>query len=163
LRRLFLLRNIDCHNRRGLGARYAVGDHVLGAVMAVPEGAEPENMGATAPGDCGWRCGAFFRIAGRRGPSDGTAVSERGSTNPFVSLFLTPVAIAAAALRARYAWSMATLTGACYTLLLLFFRPLAGQARAKHSDAFNLHILGVWITFLASALAKPGNEMETAR
>lgn len=75
-----------------------------------------------------------------------------GSTNPFVSLYLLPLAIAAAALPARYAWSMAGLTVACYTLLLFFFRPLAGQDHSMHSNAFNLHILGMWITFLVSAI-----------
>ncbi len=74
-----------------------------------------------------------------------------GSTNPFVSLYLLPLTIAAAALPARYAWSMAGLTVSCYTLLLFFFRPL-GQDHSMHSNAFNLHILGMWITFLVSAV-----------
>jgi two-component system sensor histidine kinase RegB len=74
-----------------------------------------------------------------------------GSTNPFVSLFLLPLTIAAAALPPRYAWSMAALTVLCYTLLLFFFRPL-GQDHSMHTNAFNLHILGMWITFLVSAI-----------
>lgn len=74
-----------------------------------------------------------------------------GSTNPFVSLYLLPLTIAAAALPARYAWSMAGLTVVCYTLLLFFFQPL-GQDHSMHSSAFNLHILGMWVTFLVSAV-----------
>ncbi|HEX9451156.1 MAG TPA: ATP-binding protein [Burkholderiales bacterium] len=75
-----------------------------------------------------------------------------GSTNPFVSLYLLPLTIAAAALPARYAWSMAGLTVLCYTLLLFFFQPLAQHDQSMHSSAFNLHILGMWITFLVSAV-----------
>jgi two-component system sensor histidine kinase RegB len=41
-----------------------------------------------------------------------------GSTNPFVSLYLLPLVIAAATLPARYTWSMAAFTAACYTLLM---------------------------------------------
>lgn len=74
-----------------------------------------------------------------------------GSTNPFVSLYLLPLTIAAAALPARHAWSMAGLTVTCYTLLLFFFQPL-GHDQSMHSNAFNLHILGMWITFLVSAV-----------
>jgi two-component system sensor histidine kinase RegB len=74
-----------------------------------------------------------------------------GSTNPFVSLYLLPLTIAAAALPTRYAWSMAGLTVTCYTLLLFFFLPL-GDDHSMHSNAFNLHILGMWITFLVSAV-----------
>lgn len=74
-----------------------------------------------------------------------------GSTNPFVSLYLLPLTIAAAALPARYAWSMTGLTVACYTSLLFFFRPL-GHDPSLHSNAFGLHVLGMWITFLVSAV-----------
>ncbi len=62
-----------------------------------------------------------------------------------------PLTIAAAALPARYAWSMAGLTVICYTLLLFFFRPLS-EDHSMHTGAFNLHILGMWITFLVSAV-----------
>jgi two-component system sensor histidine kinase RegB len=72
-----------------------------------------------------------------------------GSTNPFVSLYLLPLTIAATALPARYARCMAGLTVACYTLLLFSFRPLGHEQ--MHSSAFNLHVLGMWLTFLVSA------------
>jgi two-component system sensor histidine kinase RegB len=46
---------------------------------------------------------------------------------------------------------MAGLTVSCYTLLLFYFQPL-GHDPSMHSNAFNLHILGMWITFLVSAV-----------
>lgn len=74
-----------------------------------------------------------------------------GSTNPFVSLYLLPLTIAATALTARYAWAMAGLTIACYSALMFFYRPL-GYGHEMHSSAFNLHVLGMWANFLVSAV-----------
>jgi len=47
-----------------------------------------------------------------------------GSTNPFVSLFLLPLTVAAAALPSRYTWAIAGITLGCYTLLLFYYVPL---------------------------------------
>ena len=47
-----------------------------------------------------------------------------GSANPFVSLFLVPLTITAAILPQTYAWAMACLTLAGYTLLLFVSVPL---------------------------------------
>ena len=74
-----------------------------------------------------------------------------GSTNPFVSLYLLPLTIAATTLTARYAWAMAGLTIACYSALMFFYRPL-GYGHEMHSSAFNLHVLGMWANFLVSAV-----------
>jgi two-component system, sensor histidine kinase RegB len=73
-----------------------------------------------------------------------------GATNPFVSLYLLPLTIAAIALPARYTWAMASLTAAMYSLLLFWYRPL-GHVH-HHSDAFELHVLGMWFNFLLSAV-----------
>ena len=74
-----------------------------------------------------------------------------GSTNPFVSLYLLPLTIAATALTARYAWAMAGLTIACYSALMFFYLPLR-HGHEMHSSAFNLHLLGMWANFLVSAV-----------
>ena len=50
-----------------------------------------------------------------------------GSTNPFVSLFLLPLTITAAILPPAYAWAMAALTLAGYTVLLFANVPLPPQ------------------------------------
>ncbi|MEW6562877.1 MAG: ATP-binding protein [Pseudomonadota bacterium] len=103
-----------------------------------------------------------------------------GSTNPFVSLFLLPLVIAAATLPSRYTWAMAAITTACYTLLMKFYLPLPypqedGMAMDEMSmeamgdmphdmhshmmhmdhaagpnDAFNMHVIGMWLGFVIS-------------
>lgn len=91
-----------------------------------------------------------------------------GATNPFVSLYLLPLSVAAALLAGRYAWAMAALTIACYTLLLEYYVPLPGMepqaplttlmsggehALAMHGDhgQFGMHVLGMWLNFVISA------------
>ncbi len=110
-----------------------------------------------------------------------------GSTNPFVSIYLLPLVIAAATLPRRYTWGMAALTLACYSLLMVWHVPLptgnqhdhaamqmdhsqhlmlepsaadygASQAEAADTsaswlgDAFNTHVLGMWLGFVISAM-----------
>ncbi|HUF19483.1 MAG TPA: ATP-binding protein [Burkholderiales bacterium] len=75
-----------------------------------------------------------------------------GATNPFVSLYLLPLTIAAIALPARHAWAMASLTAAAYSLLLFWYQPLGHGYVHHHSDAFELHVLGMWFNFLLSAV-----------
>jgi two-component system, sensor histidine kinase RegB len=94
-----------------------------------------------------------------------------GSTNPFVSLFLLPLVIAAATLPPRYTWGMAVLTTICYTFLMKFYVPLPVQHGVSaamngmhdmgkmypdtggmtQESIFNLHVLGMWLGFVLSA------------
>lgn len=94
-----------------------------------------------------------------------------GSTNPFVTLFLIPLSIAAALLPAALTWAIAGVTLACYTLLLYVYHPLpqgagsfafleallpmglhgAHDAHGMHAD-FGLHVLGMWFNFALSAV-----------
>lgn len=55
-----------------------------------------------------------------------------GSANPFVSLYLLPLVIAAATLPRLHTWIMAALTLACYSLLMIWHMPLPLQA--NHSQ-----------------------------
>ncbi len=66
-----------------------------------------------------------------------------GSTNPFVSLYLIPIIISAAALPWRYTWTTAAIAVACYTLLMNRFVPL-------HHQTFMLHVYAMWMTFVFS-------------
>jgi two-component system sensor histidine kinase RegB len=114
-----------------------------------------------------------------------------GSTNPFISFYLLPLVLAATILPRRYTWGMATLTLACYSLLMVWYIPLPmGEDHDQHTqiltqiapdlhsshnddpdycitepaspetaisgitqfgDAFNTHIIGMWLGFLISA------------
>ena len=58
-----------------------------------------------------------------------------GSTNPFVSLYLLPLVIAAATLPRRLTWGMAALTLACYSLLMVWYVPLPLEGQAQHQPA----------------------------
>lgn len=71
-----------------------------------------------------------------------------GSTNPFVSLFLVPLTLAAAALPGRYTWAIAASALVCYSLLMVWYVPLPHE----HGENFNLHVLGMWFGFGLSAV-----------
>lgn len=72
-----------------------------------------------------------------------------GSTNPFAPLYLLPLTLAAAALPARYTWSVAGLAAACYTALLFLYVPLPRSGVGRHD--FQLHVFGMWLGFMLSA------------
>jgi two-component system sensor histidine kinase RegB len=73
-----------------------------------------------------------------------------GSTNPFVTLYLLPLALAAAALPGNYVWGMAAISVVCYSALMFFYVPLA-QDHVHHGDDFSLHVIGMWLGFVLSA------------
>lgn len=73
-----------------------------------------------------------------------------GSTNPFVSLFLLPIIIAAISLSSAHAWFMTIFSIVCYSFLMIYFVPL--EIPHGHDSAFNLHVVGMWFNFIASAL-----------
>lgn len=73
-----------------------------------------------------------------------------GATNPFVSLFLVPVAIAGVTLPPRHA---AAITGGCmagYTVLLLRYLQTGGAHVAM--TGFQTHIVGMWLNFVLAAI-----------
>jgi two-component system sensor histidine kinase RegB len=74
-----------------------------------------------------------------------------GSTNPFISLYLLPITIAAATLPWRYTWVMAFITIACYTLLLFIYVPLPHE-HSNHLIEFALHVSGMWLAFVLSTV-----------
>ncbi len=74
-----------------------------------------------------------------------------GSTNPFVSLFLVPVALAAAFLPVRYIVLVLLLAAGLYTVLLWRYVPLA-PVGSRFGGDFNLHVWGMWASFILSAV-----------
>jgi two-component system sensor histidine kinase RegB len=71
-----------------------------------------------------------------------------GVTNPFVSLMLVPIVIAAISLRPRWVWLLAAVAGSFYALLLFVYQPLAV---ADPVAAYGMHLGGMWLNFLISA------------
>ncbi len=71
-----------------------------------------------------------------------------GATNPFVSLMLVPVIIAAISLRPRWVWLLAAVAGGYYALLLFVYQPLA---IVDPVAAYGMHLGGMWFNFLISA------------
>ena len=74
-----------------------------------------------------------------------------GSTNPFISLYLLPLTIAAAALPWVYTWVMAAITISCYTLLLFYYVPLPHN-HEEHGSEFIMHVSGMWLAFVLSTV-----------
>jgi two-component system sensor histidine kinase RegB len=85
-----------------------------------------------------------------------------GATNPFVSYYLVPLAIAGAVLPSRYTAGLAAICIGAYTALLFFYEPLpllsplAGAHHHEGHDAatgmVNPHVVGMWFNFTLSAL-----------
>lgn len=72
-----------------------------------------------------------------------------GPANPLTALYLPTLALAAAVLPARSAWSMALASILAYSLLWLF-SPHLEVANVEH--AMHMHLAGMWLGFAASAL-----------
>lgn len=79
-----------------------------------------------------------------------------GPANPFVSLFIVPIALATALLPARAVLATALMAVLAYSALWLDHQPLPHV----HGE-FNLHLLGMWLNFLltAAVLAFFGNRI----
>lgn len=72
-----------------------------------------------------------------------------GAANPVISLLLVPVAVAALSLSGGFVAATAALAVAFYSLLMWNFVPLA---IADAGRATRLHLAGMWLTFVVSAI-----------
>lgn len=72
-----------------------------------------------------------------------------GGTNPFIGMLLLPLAITAACLPWTYTWVVALITIACYSLLVLFFRPLFAAGDEAHF--LQLLVAGMWVNYAVTA------------
>jgi two-component system sensor histidine kinase RegB len=80
----------------------------------------------------------------------GVVALAGGASNPLISLYLPLVAVAAAILPGRLAAAFAALCVGAYSALA-FLLPEAHVHDAQR--AFELHLLGMWLVFVLSALA----------
>jgi len=74
-----------------------------------------------------------------------------GATNPFVSLFLIPLAISATVLPGRVTWTLSLATILCYSLLLHDYVPLP-HVHSESMSPFGMHVYGMWLGFVLSAV-----------
>jgi two-component system sensor histidine kinase RegB len=73
-----------------------------------------------------------------------------GSANPFASLLLLPVIVAAALLRPGYTWLIAAEAALCYTLMMVIHvHPATHWSSAE--QGFQIHLWGMWFGFMLSA------------
>jgi two-component system sensor histidine kinase RegB len=72
-----------------------------------------------------------------------------GAANPLISLLLVPVTVAALTLSGLHTAVLTMLAIAAYSLLTWLYLPLAIADAAR---AAKLHLAGMWLTFVASAL-----------
>ncbi len=75
-----------------------------------------------------------------------------GATNPFASLFILQVIIAAITLSALYTWIIAGLAIGCYTSLMFWNVEVPYFLHHHMGDFFNLHVQGMWINFILLAV-----------
>lgn len=102
-----------------------------------------------------------------------------GASNPFSSIYLVNLALAAVVLRPLWTWALVVLSMACFAAL--FFVPLDGGAHAGHAmggsgEHLRMHLEGMWVAFafgasfivyfvhrVARALAEREHELMVAR
>jgi two-component system, sensor histidine kinase RegB len=89
-----------------------------------------------------------------------------GATNPFVSLYLVPIAISAATLSVRFTVALATFCLLAYSLLMFYYQPLQllspnhemvlnSEQHSMHmtdGSHVNWHVVGMWLNFVLSTL-----------
>ena len=75
-----------------------------------------------------------------------------GASNPFITLLLVPIALSAAALSVRAILAVAALTGVAYVILLYWHVPLPMPMHGEVRGGFSLHVAGMAVNFVISAL-----------
>jgi two-component system, sensor histidine kinase RegB len=73
-----------------------------------------------------------------------------GPANPFISFYLVPIAIAAVMLTRVWAWLVTLLCMGLYTWLMVDYTQHLQHHAAAHD--FHLHVFGMWLNFLLSAI-----------
>jgi two-component system sensor histidine kinase RegB len=74
-----------------------------------------------------------------------------GPTNPFVSLYLVPISLAATSLPTAHAWLTTAMCGVGYSFLWWRSVPLP-PVHARFGTDFDLHLTGMWVNFVIAAV-----------
>lgn len=79
-----------------------------------------------------------------------------GYTNPLVSAYLVIITTGAALLPGKFSWGLTISAVFAYTLLMNWYHPLEvsppGESGHDYPQMVSLHLLGMWFTFVISAL-----------
>jgi two-component system sensor histidine kinase RegB len=74
-----------------------------------------------------------------------------GYANPFASLFLLPLAVAATVLPTLHTAGLTALVVGGYTFVMFAFRPLP-HYHGRLGDSFDLHLIGMWLSLVVAAV-----------
>lgn len=91
----------------------------------------------------------FFPLAADAAVLAALLYFSGGYANPFVSLLLVPLILAAVMLPARAVWAMTAWVALLYTMLARFYLPL--RLELDTQAAIDLHLGGMWLNFLITA------------
>ncbi len=73
-----------------------------------------------------------------------------GATNPFISMYLLPLAISAVLLPQSWVWVLAIISMTAYSYLMWLFT--TDEHAHHHLQSFSLHVMGMWVSFVLSAV-----------
>lgn len=75
-----------------------------------------------------------------------------GATNPFISMYLLPLAIGAVLLSSGWVWLLAGMGIVAYSYLMWGVPSETAHEGMHHGgQSFDLHVLGMWVSFVLSA------------
>jgi two-component system sensor histidine kinase RegB len=78
-----------------------------------------------------------------------------GASNPFVSLYLLPVALAATVLPVKYVVALVAICTAGYSYLF-FSAPAMPHVHGVHGSDFDIHLAGMWLNFVITSVLIAG-------
>ena len=75
-----------------------------------------------------------------------------GTANPFTTVYLVYIALAAVTLGSRWTWTIAALSVAGYAILFAITPPADPHAAHRPADELSGHLAGMWVAFLSAAV-----------
>ena len=75
-----------------------------------------------------------------------------GTSNPFTTVYLVYIALAAVTLGSRWTWTIAALSVAGYAILFAITPPADPHASHRPADELSGHLAGMWVAFLSAAV-----------
>ena len=75
-----------------------------------------------------------------------------GTSNPFTTVYLVYIALAAVTLGSRWTWTIAALSVAGYAILFAITPPADPHAAHRPADELSGHLAGMWVAFLSAAV-----------